>query len=103
MMKLLSSVDKVLLDEQLSIKNINSGVYFSVKDIKTLIQTQNEYKKMVLQSEQLSDELTQQMSNLKLELKSELEKEMPNIEEITARMVKEKLEEQSKKFEWEKE
>ena len=43
------------------------------------------------------------MSTLKQELKVEFEKGMPNIEEITSKIVKEKVDEERRKFDYERE
>lgn len=53
--------------------------------------------------ENTNSELANQILNLKNELKEQLEKGSPNIEEITSRIVKEKLEEQRKVFDNERE
>lgn len=78
-------------------------MYFSAKDIKSLFYSQNEYKLLVMEVEEQCKKLNVEIVHLKDELKCELSKEIPNIEEITSKILEEKLDIQQKKFEYERE
>lgn len=101
-LRLLTGSDTTLFDEDL-LKNISFGVMFTAKDLKAVIRAQNSFKQQVVDLERTSSELSKSLQTLKDDLKVELEKEAPNIEQITQKIVKERLEEEKKKYEYERE
>lgn len=100
-LRVLTSVDKQILDEdQLQ---LSQSMLFSAKDLRLIIKTMNEYKKQISMVEESTFKAQKQMDEIKKELSQEIEKGAPNIEEITSKLVKEKVDEERKRFDYEKE
>lgn len=101
LIKALTTVDKQLLNEDS--QQFNQSILFSQKDIVQLIKGINEYKQTISSLENKNEQFHNQIHELQTELKSQIEKEQPNIQEITQKMVKEKLDEETAKFKFREE
>eukprot|EP00347_Sterkiella_histriomuscorum_P007099 403350261 len=95
--------DKLLLNEEFLDTKVHHGILLTVKDLKQVFNTQNSFRQTLLDNEVKFKQLLDDQEKLKNDLKSQLEIEMPNIQEITSKIVKEKVDEVTKKYEFREE
>jgi hypothetical protein len=78
--------------------DLSCSALLSSNDIKSVVANHNEMISELQKFESDNADLKREIDGLKETLDKELEKEQPNIKEITDRIVKQELETQSKKF-----
>lgn len=98
---LMTSQDKnILLDEDLAC--ITSSFVIEPQHVKNVIYAHNELRLQLSELETKNMLLEVQVNDLRDELKGELEKEAPNIEEITQRLAQGKIDEVKRQYEHER-
>jgi len=90
----------ILLEEELAL--ISRSLILEPSEVKQIVYATNEYRLQLSELETKNMHLEVQVHDLRHDLKVELEKEAPNIEEMTDKLAREKIEEVRRKFEYER-